>query len=273
MSEVVERRTLEHLVEMHDQTIKRAEEGLQALGSAVQTIRGTCGMYSSVLPHRQGHSLELDMDEEKRLQGLIEEARIRVRESYWQYTLEHSRIKEVMGKKDRERMDKMFQDHSLPEFTVENLFATLQGLYESRDEIIASAVREAYEWLRPRSAQDSYKTNQKEVWALSKKVIKDYGVDTFMGRARLALSTCESLQEVEKAFSALDGKGYPEHSILQQANNAEMERRTEITTPYLHIKWHKSGTVHISFRRPDLVKLFNEVAARGSSALPSKKAA
>jgi len=85
---------------------------------------------------------------------------------------------------------------------------------------------------------------------------------------------CNVLDDVERAFSVLDGKteystGETRLKLREARYGSKGARQTTVETPYYKVNVFKNGNVHLWFNRPDLVsKLNSELAAYFGSVLP-----
>lgn len=257
-TELLPYQTLGALVSAHDAVVAKAESGLKLLAEAHELHRATVGEYASLWDGQGLSRLYLEDGATR----TIEDMRQSVQERFWSYTMDQTGLRMKMGKGARDRMDRMFRDHTTPPFTRENLLATLQGLAESVGDLVAEAVCESFNFLRPRHYwRGEYKTNRKD--RVGEKVI----VENAMCSAwSWGLSRQDELNDVDKAFHALDGKGFPATGwgpMVTTLKEASGHGEFSAETDYFDLRWFKKGTLHIRFKRLDLLKEFNRIGSAG----------
>jgi len=261
MSDIIKHQRLVELVSLHDEAQRLADEGLRKLAEAKTLMLQALGQYNDTLIPRN-HAVDHWVDKA----GLGSDVAIQIRENFWKYTLSQAGIRNLMGSKDRDRMDEMFEKHTTPPYDVPNLVATLQGLAQNSGEIFQRAVKECFDWLRPCASR--HKTNSK--WAVGPKVIItavtywQYGSSDHWSLGRWKH---DRLADLDRVFHGLDGQGAPKppHDAITAIQTAMRESRREAETDYFRFRWFKSGTLHVWFKRDDLRREFNRIA--GGNAL------
>jgi len=147
----------------------------------------------------------------------------------------------------------------LPEISPESIHEVLQGYAVSADEFLDEAIHEEYEWLKPWSG-DKYKTNEQNRWKIGKKVIITGAVERyFSGSFHPTHYKQSHLQAIDSIFHLLDGKSFPKtHSgPLCDAISGYNKPGAAAETEYFRFKCYKNGSLHLEFKRLDLVAEFN----------------
>ena len=190
----------------------------------------------------------------------------KIRKVFWRYACNKLQLYNLMSEKKRHEFDKQMENDELPEFTPENVHSTFQMLIDNVPSLIEDTIKEAFEIFRPHNS--GHKTNTE--FAVGKRVILTSMIDTFMFQGKRTSPSLnyhydQRLRIMDNAFSLMDGKGpikYPSDSItiLKEAIN---NRQPECETTYFKYRWHMNGTLHISFKRMDLVQRMNEVGGKG----------
>lgn len=255
---LIKHQRLAELVALHDEAQRLADEGLQKLFEAKALMNKALGQFNDSLyvSHIKDYGLGGEEDRKN--------VSIKIRENFWKYTLDQTGIRNLMGSKDRDRMDNMFYEHTTPPYDVPNLVATLQGLAQGSGEIFRCAVKEVFDWLRPCGSK--HKTNSK--WIVGPKVIITLAVERWgMGGWSLSHWKQDRLADLDKVFHGLDGKGSPKppHDAMTVLLAAMRESKQEAETDYFRFRWFAAGTLHIWFKRDDLRREFNRLA--GGNAL------
>lgn len=188
-----------------------------------------------------------------------------LKKNAWRYLVGRMGIRKLMSLAEQKELDKQLESgDGMPEITLPNLIAMLEGAMQNIPNMIEGLVKEVYNWLRPYSANPAdYKTNQRNLWKLDRKVIKGYCVETWgSGHWRVNYHRQDQLTALDNVFHALDGKGIPSshHGPLTDAIYALPSHETTGETDYFRFKCYKNGNLHIEFKRSDLVDKLNAVA-------------
>lgn len=191
-----------------------------------------------------------------------------IKQQVWQYLVIKSGIKDFMSIKERTHFEDQLYNNKpkegLPELTIENVLQTFQGFSQNSGRMRQEATKEVFEWLRP-GWNTSYKTNQK--YMIGRKVIKDYCFDSSYGfQSRLNYSQEPKLKALENVFTLLDGKGishYPQ-DLVTRVKTACDNKQLRLEDNYFKLAWYKKGTLHIEFKRLDLLSQLNVIGNDGS---------
>ena len=261
MNAPMPRQTLQALANNHAAVAALVEDAFRKLGEAKQILKAALGQsYDSVFHDRIS---DYWLEEPDKPRSAMRESLVKIRENFWGYTLKQTGIRDMMSPEDRGRMDEMFRAHTTPDFTEENLLATLQGLYDSQDDIFRACVTSCYKRLRPCRWDRPHKTNKP--WKVDKKVILErvFGIYSWIDREDL-------LADMDKVFHFLDGQGFPAYpgDFLTAVRKAAKDKAAAFETVYFECRaYHKTGTLHVQFKRLDLLSKFNEIGAGESNAL------
>jgi hypothetical protein len=150
---------------------------------------------------------------------------------------------------------------SFPDVTPESILEVLSTYADSAGEFLNDSCLEIYQWLKP-GARDGYKTNVKNRWKLGKKVIRSFalGDPRFMIRYRVSFDFERYFHTMDTIFHLLDGKGIPPNhrGPLVEAINATLISSDGYgETEYFKFRCCKNRSLHLEFKRPDLVNAFN----------------
>jgi hypothetical protein len=266
-TDLVPRQTLSQFVEQHALAVSLAQDGLEKLGQAQEIFQAQAGPYAHIIPDRFS---SYEIENPTRREQAISEMLTTVQEGFWRRVLKVSGIKDLMGPEDRERMEKMFKEHSTPTFTIENILATLQGLHDSREQIFSAAIQSCFDRLRPRHHDRGYKSNKRD--RVGKRVIVSGAMASI--RSWNYYSKAEELvSDLDKVFHGLDGKGLPQYPVnaVTAINGGMMDRTGHAETEYFEFRWFQVGSLHIIFKRIDLLQEFNRIAAGGRPEMGAAK--
>lgn len=183
-----------------------------------------------------------------------------LRRQLWRALVERLEIRRMVSIKRAEELDKWLDGVTEP-VTFETVFGLFRNYAESLPDMLAEAVEEVYNFLRPRRS-DLVTNSQYEV---GEKVIVHgwIGLGVLRG-LRVRYHYMNECRALENVFTALDGKGQITKSYQGELGDA-IEKATAADnyrgeTTYFRFRACKNGNLHLEFKRMDLVKRFNEMA-------------
>jgi hypothetical protein len=133
------------------------------------------------------------------------------------------------------------------------------GLAGSAKQYAAEAAREAFDFLRPQ--RSNLKTNCK--WRVGRKVILGYAVERrHGGRFRASYGRSgQRLAVLDNLFHRLDGKATVRDGRPPLIDAIEASEHGFGETEYFRFRCCKNHNLHIEFKREDLVREINLLAA------------
>lgn len=180
----------------------------------------------------------------------------------WSRAAKMTRVDELMDVKARKAFhDQM--DREPPEFTVDNVLATLSHLMASAGDIFKSSVVATFEAL-----PSSYKSN--DGFKYGKKIIFDYAFDPryglhFYGHGWAA----ERLRDLDRVMAILDDQKFDTQlDAVSMLSKACGERRygsgepVDCETRYFKLRVYKKGSMHVTPKRKDLITKANKLLAQ-----------
>ncbi len=182
----------------------------------------------------------------------------------WKSIVTRLQVRDIISVKKRDELDEQLNKGTLPPLTEQNVFAFMEQLFNDMDSLLEDSAREVFDWLRPTSNWQRLKTNDKNTFGLTNKVIVTWGMDDNWNRMprRVSYHKEKYLKALDNVFHLLDGKGiakYPQDMCTLISEAAE-KGESQCSTPYFHLKWFKNRNLHIEFRRMDLVTELNKLA-------------
>lgn len=246
-TELMERNSVLTIVENVRLSLQEVESGISLLNSAQQRL-------SSIVADRY-----FNINSYNHKIPVLEETHVNIKKSVWQYLINKVGVYEICSVRQRADIDKMlYEGKDLPDITEENIISWFQDYIVNSKKLFNDSVKEVFDWLRPR--KDRYKTNNRMV--IGEKVIIEYGMDTLSSSRRVNYRQEQYYQAIDNVFHLLDGKGiakYPE-TLPCKLNQAGAENKRELETDYFSCRWYKKGTLHIKFKRKDLLDKLNATA-------------
>jgi len=191
---------------------------------------------------------------------LLDQAKKIMLKSAWQELIRTSGVRSVMIDKRQRELDAALQSGELPPIEHAAVQAWLNNLRGDMPRIIAESIEEANRVLRPRDR--AFATNG-DGWKVGRKAIVDYVVSHEFGSTGLRHHGAAKADAIDNAFHLLDGKGpatYPT-SLSSVMKAAIHVKEWKCETAYFRAKWFKAGTLHLEFKRLDLVDRLNGKAA------------
>lgn len=145
----------------------------------------------------------------------------------------------------------------LPDISVENIMATLQGFMTDADMIFRRGIANVFSKLDRRfRSHDGFKIG-------SRLILTYFFTDS--GSVNYG-ATRDMMVDIERVFSILDGKPEAQFTSALFAVDAERagrygRRQSEVETEYFRIKGYMNGNAHLWFQRADLVEKVNKLLA------------
>ena len=192
------------------------------------------------------------------LQRAAQENKLEMKKTMWGFIVEKTQIRHLLTEKKKQELDRMIEGETLPEVEAETIQAFISNLAANLPDLFKEACCEVFDMLRP--PRSKYKTNTE--FEIGPKVILNYMVDCSYGGCSLEYCREQSLINLDNVFHLLDGKGsikYPD-DLVTAIKTAIRENRWDVETEYFRCKWHKKQSMHITFKRLDLVRELNRIA-------------
>lgn len=203
-----------------------------------------------------------------------------VKKDVWRTLIDRMELRKIMCLEDIDKLDKQLETgEGMPEITLPNLIAMIEGSMNNIPQMIERLVKEVYNWLRPYGMPSdwTYKTNDKNTFQLTSKVIKERIVEhaTYNQHWKVNYHRQDNLRALDNVMHALDGKGLPKshYGPLVDAICALPLTQNTGETDYFRFKCYKNSNLHLEIKRQDLIDKFNLVAGGHAIGDVLKKAA
>jgi hypothetical protein len=247
------------LIAIYEQAERDIRAGMRLIGEAETRLNDSFVMDGS------GRVWVRQRHHEGLIWGEADEAMKEVARCVWGIIVDRLELRRILSVSRWKELDRQLREGELPPITAENVAKFAAGYAENIEEMHAEAVREVFDWLRPRDNQgwgrDRYATNRKSFYTIGRKVILEYMVGRDFGKWRVEYGKTQNLTALENVFQALDGQGMvnrTHRSALQDAIEASEDGRGE--TPYFAFKCFRNKNLHVEFLRDDLRAEFNRIA-------------
>ena len=192
------------------------------------------------------------------LQQAAEKNKEEMKKTMWGFIVEKAQLRNLLTEKKKRELDRMIKEGTLPEVEIETIQAFISNIACNLPNLFKEACCEVFDMLRP--PRSEYKTNTE--FEIGPRVIMNYMVDYSYGSCSLEYGREQSLINLDNVFHLLDGQGgikYP-HDLPTVIKTAIRENRWEAETEYFQCRWHKKRSMHITFKRLDLVQELNRIA-------------
>ncbi len=193
-----------------------------------------------------------------------------IKQRAWRYILEQSQVRSFLSLKRQKELETQINDNKLPEITKNNILSTLHSFLGDSSTLLTETVKEVFDWLRP--WRDDYKTNKK--FRIGPKVIKEWMVDPSYGhRFNIRYGNENVLTALDNAFHLLDGQGVRRHpeKLVTAITTAMKNEQNIYKDDMFKCKWYQKGTLHIEFKRLDLLKQLNRIGSGGKAEVGDKE--
>jgi hypothetical protein len=188
-----------------------------------------------------------------------------LKKNFWSTIADKTEIRKILSIKRQQELSHSIYDEAskLPEPTDESLWEFLQSNMGKAKDFVQEAVIEVFNFLRPRKGfnYNKFKTNQVETIGDVVKI--DNVVSTGLFQS-LSYHYKRDIQAIDSLFHMLDNKSVSESpndlctKIEQSIRDGSMVAETE----YFRVKSFKKGSIHIYFKRLDLVAKINQIAGK-----------
>jgi Domain of unknown function (DUF4942) len=255
---VAEHLPVDALVALYEKAELEIRAGFAQIGAAMASLDGGFTLGGHSLSLRTGHRrYGSDLDFADPTDPIRE-----LRRDCWQTLVERTQIRRIMSIKAWEDFSKQLESGEPPPITAENVNGMLAGLRADVPDMLKAAVDEVFDFLRPH--YDRFKTNTQ--FAIAERVVLESYIERGFGSNwHVNCYRQQNLLALENVFRMLDGRIDREHpghwSDLENAIRAlPVTSPCEGETEYFEFRGWKKGTLHLKFRRMDLVKKLNAVA-------------
>ncbi len=255
MNNLAQRQTVEHLVREFKSAAAKVRQGFALCLEAEHSLNA-----AFTLDHHQGfhvgerrHNWIAWKQADEAIESLTRQA--------WVCIVERLELRRMMSMARWCELEKMLDKGELPPIEVATVINFAAGYAVSVDTMVVEAVAEVFRVLRPSKRYDGYKTNSE--FEVGEKVILERYIEPKWTRGGFTVNHYyeQNLIAIERVFQALDGQGVAmkhHYSQLSTAIKACEGGRGE--TEYFAFRCYKKGTLHLRFKRLDLLQRLNEIA-------------
>ena len=179
---------------------------------------------------------------------------------------------------DKKQTDEMLSDVSKSghfPFTADNIKGTLENIVLQRRKLFEQSAWNVFEALTKyykgnTNYHEGWKSN--DAFKVNKKLVFPYGVSYDRQCGRFSLwsgysSAINIYDDLDRVLSVLDGDSFESVLSVGDAirNAIQNDRHTpqKLHSSYFEIRYYKKGTVHLKWKREDLLEKFTLTAVKG----------
>lgn len=212
------------------------------------------------------HERDVDFDDPDALAKQL-------RRKTWASVVDRLQMRKAMSVKAWTEFEKKLHQEDPPSITVEMLAGMVAAYKTDLPSMLEESVREVFEWLRPHSSE--YKTNTE--FELGKRVILNRVVEPGFSRWSTSHYHDQYLLALENVFDLLAGRQRIDNGTIYSdlalaIRTIPRNQPCEGETQYFRFRGFRKGSLHLEFRRMDLVQRLNAIAG-GARLKPATEAA
>ena len=250
--ELIPRSSALALVAEYQTAIGEVEQAFALLQNAKQRMTVAFGEYHDTI--FAGFVTDNDLEHE------LARSKELILKNAWSAVFARINIREILSVKKAEDFYHELKER-LPELTEENLWATLEQLYNDMGNLLEDSAREVFDFLRPH--RNRHKTNS--AYEVGPKVIIESVMDRPWKKEKVSRMDSHReryLRALDNVFHLLDGQGVSKYptDLCTVINDALRRGHESCDTPYFSCKWFRNTNLHITFKRLDLVQALNKLA-------------
>jgi hypothetical protein len=205
------------------------------------------------------------VDQGNAVDVFMKEVQPKLDRKIWRHLVESTGLGGLMDNKARDDFEKQIEENVQPA-TVDNVVATFMMHSAQAPEIFERGLCNAFSNLRP-----GFKSN--DAFRIGKKAIFDNSLQiSFWGKggayhhywSQYGRGQHE-IMDVERTLLILDGKRPLDNryeGIIGAMDAAAKEGQFSAETEYFTAVWYKKGSVHLTFKRHDLIEKANRIIAK-----------
>jgi len=229
------------------------QEQCQRLATAFAQADDTPSSSFAILFHAGGRSFH--HDDERLFEHMRRHA--------WQVLVRQLGILNIMSVKQREQFEKQLQDDQLPDITPETVLGLVGSLAGQVKDFAQEACREVFDLLMPGRSAYYEKFRCNDPFRIGRKVILSYYVEHSYdpGKFQVRYYHEKHVRAIDAVFHLLAGRGVIRDGKPPLLRAIEESEDGKGETEFFVFKCFKRGTLHLAFKKLDLVKQLNLKAA------------
>lgn len=199
-----------------------------------------------------------------------------VRALAWLSVLDKTEAAKLIYSSDREKFtSEVMAGTRGVSFTQANIKAFLLNIFNRRQDLFKNAVKKLFDELRRYHKENAvytegWKTNKS--WHVPEKVILPRGVERYFGGSFRISYGKDYLDDLDAIIRVLDCKAADYGTTIKKALQQSFDQPGNTAeTEYFFLRYFLKGTLHITFKRLDLLKQINVIGTDGKTDLPNMR--
>jgi len=237
MRELMLPKNLGDYIEARDIAVERITRAYQTLRDADADAKGFIphGLYYEVVPRIS-----------------VAEAISRTDERFWRVAFDLTGFMQLMDEKAINEFYKSMEK-DVPAFNMDNVRTTFLQLHQDADMMFKRGIVRVFQQFMPHE----YRTNSKEPFKLDRRAVIGWGTENWSG-LRVNHHASGRVNDIDRVFKTLDDKQHKPRE-LEHAINAAFVNGNVYEDEYYQFKGYKKGTLHVLFKRADLLEKVNRL--------------
>jgi hypothetical protein len=266
--ELIKKESIAELCGHRDRALVLYRQALLLLAEANKTARKAHGGNRHGGYSRYDVEGMVDISEENSVEGYMNTIRTCMDRGIWRHLTHTTRLGSLMDREALREFEKSLESKDIPEATMDTIVATFFQKAAEAPEIFRRGLINTFSRLAP-----GYKTNSP--FRIGDKIIFDHAmsVNTWNDRGNQRRSmnfyafdtSGKELQDIERVLRILDGKTPFDNGIegiCGKISAAVDTKETSTSDEYFEAKWFWKGSLHVTFKRPDLIHKANQMIAQ-----------
>lgn len=255
-------RTASHMAREFSEATKEIKRLADALRAATERLDAAFRTDADGDPHYSRFRIDLEYNGRRSVD--VDDILQAMERRAWDVLVDALGIKNVMSVAKRKAFDEQLESGVLPPVSEQTILATLLGLTDQAGQFAREAATEVFDILRPRGPYSGGQYATNSAFRVGRRVILPSKVEQkWAGNGFDVKYHCEQqLTAIDGVFHMLDGKGVMRENkgpLVKAINATDQTGRGE--TEYFRFRCCKNRNLHLEFKRLDLVKQLNGLAA------------
>lgn len=256
--EVIPSVAIDRIIALRESGLKQFTDALDMLSSARRLFLDACSVKTL---YGYDTCVKDALNWESQPQRAQEAIRKAIDGKIWHRLMLDTGMYTLMSTRQRDEWDRQVSGETMPEITLDTVLATFNQLHAGKNDTFEQGVIDLF-----KSLSWDYKTNSP--CRFGKKIIVSRLMDSYSsGCSYVGTLGRSKIDDLTKVFYLLEGRNVPDYRVSEGAKFGEFFERERFSGAvydgeYFSMRYYMKGTAHITFKRPELVSLINDIVAR-----------
>lgn len=241
------RKTIAQYAAQRDRIVSMVQDAYRALRAADQQMQSASGdRFVNGLPYKVRPELSL------------EEATAAIDRQFWRACFNHTGLAKLMDAQARREFEASLERPDVPTFSEKTIRATFIATFQDAEMMLSRSLFNLWKDLD----RTYYRTNGKPPSQLGRKVIINHMVEERFAMhshpgLRINYRQSQFFNDIDRAFRQLDNNAPFSECALESAVNTALADYGTYEDEYFKMRGFKAGTLHLWFKRQDLLDAAN----------------